>query len=112
VDLAARDDWTHERADAARRWADARSGTDRRCTERGAAHPPRRKSIERRTSQACASRSLARRRTPAAAIDRQALFGVWVAGGLLAVLLAIAAAAYGPVQPVAVDLGIPARTAQ
>jgi hypothetical protein len=112
ADRAAPDAWTRERTNAARRWADARSGADRRRAERGTAHPPRRTGVERRATLGSRPRSPARRRTPAAVLDRRAALGVWVAGGLLAVLLALAGVAYGPVQPLAVDLGIPARTAQ
>jgi hypothetical protein len=109
---AGADDWAGERAEAARRWADSRGGIDRRRADGGAAHPPRRKGGERRSARPLVRRSIARGRPPIVVVDRRAWLRLWIAGGVVALLLAVAGAVCGPVQPAVVDLGVHARPAQ
>ena len=106
------ENWISERDDALRRWADQRSGRDRRTAERGVAHPPRRRGDERRKHPAIATRHPAAVRTPPSASSRSAQRWLMVAGVLAAVMLAATGARYGPVNPITVDLGIAARPAQ
>jgi hypothetical protein len=104
--------WISERADALRRWADQRSGRDRRTAERGIAHAPRRSGDERRRHPAIAPRHPAAVRTPPSALNRAAQRWLMLAGVLAAVLLAATGARYGPVNPISVDIGVAARQAQ
>ena len=106
------ENWISERDDALRRWADQRSGRDRRTAERGVAHPPRRRGDERRKHPAIATRHPAAVRTPPSASSRSAQRWLMVAGVLAAVMLAATGARYGPVNPITVDLGVAARPAQ
>jgi len=106
------ENWISERDDARRRWADQRSGRDRRTAERGIAHPPRRRGDERRTHPTMATRHPAAVRTPPSASSRSAQRWLMVAGVLAAVMLAATGARYGPVNPITVDLGVAARPAQ
>ena len=106
------ENWISERDDALRRWADQRSGRDRRTAERGVAHPPRRRGDERRKHPAIATRHPAAVRTPPSASSRAAQRWLMLAGLLAAVLLAATGARYGPVNPITVDLGVAARPAQ
>jgi len=105
-------DWLRERDDALRRWADQRSGRDRRTAECGVAHPPGRSGDERRRRPAIATRHPAAVRTPPSASSRAAQRWLMLAGVLAVVLLAATGARYGPVNPITVDLGIAARPAQ
>ena len=106
------ENWISERDDARRRWADQRSGRDRRTAERGIAHPPRRRGDERRTHPTITTRHPAAVRTPPSAPNRAAQWWLMLAGLLAAVLLAATGARYGPVNPITVDLGVAARPAQ
>jgi len=106
------ENWISERDDALRRWADQRSGRDRRTAERGVAHPPRRRGDERRKHPAIATRHPAAVRTPPSASSRAAQRWLMLAGLLAAVLLAATGARYGSVNPITVDLGVAARPAQ
>ena len=106
------ENWISERDDARRRWADQRSGRDRRTAERGIAHPPRRRGDERRTHPTITTRHPAAVRTPPSAPNRAAQRWLMLAGLLAAVLLAATGARYGPVNPITVDLGVAARPAQ
>ena len=106
------ENWISERDDALRRWADQRSGRDRRTAERGVAHPPRRRGDERRKHPAIATRHPAAVRTPPSASSRAAQRWLMLAGVLAAVMLAATGARYGSVNPITVDLGVAARPAQ
>jgi len=106
------ENWISERDDARRRWADQRSGRDRRTAERGVAHPPRRRGDERRGHPTMATRHPAAVRTPPSAPNRAAQRWLMLAGLLAAALLAATGARYGPVNPITVDLGVAARPAQ
>lgn len=106
------ENWISERDEALRRWADQRSGRDRRTAERGVVHPPRRSGDERRRHPGIATRHPAAVRTPPSASRRDAQRWLMLAGLLAALLLAATGARYGSVNPITVDLGVAARPAQ
>jgi hypothetical protein len=100
------DDWLAERNNARARWADQRTGEDRRATE-SAANDVSANRREGATDRRMASPTLQRQQRSAARSRLSANLPVWalvVALIVVAALIAVLVAVFGPVNPVEVRL--------